>query len=191
MFGVKALTTTLLAVGSLGGFFVAAASAHEFTAGKEGTMKSTQTGNQTFTTEAGSWGCEVASGEGKVKAGAQQSITEKVKYSHCTLFGNPVTLSEAEYDYLANGRVTLQNTLTAQVKSFNCHITIEPAKEIEQMTYTNLTGGKLQLFEGVKGWFVSKGGGGSSGLCGANREFYSSFEGAMDAELPGSTIAWK
>ena len=40
-------------------------------------MKSTQTGNQTFTTEAGSWGCEVASGEGKVKAGAQQSITRK------------------------------------------------------------------------------------------------------------------
>ena len=107
-----------------------------------------------------------------------------MKYSHCTLFGNPVTLSEAEYDYLANGRVTLQNTLTAQVKSFNCHITIEPAKEIEQMTYTNLTGGKLQLFEGVKGWFVSKGGGGSSGLCGANREFTVALKGRWTPNFP-------
>ena len=191
MLRVKTFTLALLAVGSLGGLLVTSASAHEFTAGKEGTLKSAQTTSQVFTTEAGSWACEAASGEGKVKAGAQQSLTEKVQYSKCLLFGNIVTLSEAEYEYLANGTVTLKNTLTAQVKYFNCHITIEPAKEVEKTTYTNLAGGKLGLFEGVSRRFVSRGSGGSSGFCGANREFDSSFEGSMDAELPGSTITWK
>lgn len=176
---VAALAFVALAVGS--------ASAHEFVASKAGTTKDKQLNVQKFKTNAGVFECKKETSEGSVTSGSQKVTIEKIKYTECTAFGFGVNASEAEFEFSAEGTVTIKKLVTLEVPLAECNVTLPTAgnSNLKTVTYKN-NAGKVE----VKSLYKSMTYGATGGVCGepgTNGEY----NGNSEVELVGGTLEWK
>jgi hypothetical protein len=176
---VVALVFGALAAGS--------ASAHEFVASKAGTTKDKQLNTQKFKTSAGLFECKKESSEGSVVAGSQKTTTEKIKYTECTAFGFAVEVSEAEYEFNAEGTVTIKKLVSMVVPLAGCEVTLPTTGNANLKTVSYKTNsGKVE----VKSLYKNMTYGATGGTCGepgANGEY----SGNSEVELVSGTLEWK
>jgi len=161
------------------------ASDHEFIASKTGKTKSKQTNSQVFKTAAGTLECTGVTGTGTMTEGKQTAHKEVFTYTGCKAFGGSATMSNADFEFNANGPVKLEKSVTIVVGAGECEIVIEP-QTVEAASYTNKTGGKVEA-EAAAFKIHSKGYG--NGCGGPNTE--GSYNGSVLGELEGGTIEWK
>ena len=177
----------LVAALALGALAAGSASAHEFVASKAGTTKDKQLTVQKFKTSAGVFECKKESSEGSVVSGSQKTTTEKIKYTECTAFGFGVKVSEAEFEFNAEGTVTIKKLVTMEVPLAECNVTLPTTgnSNLKSVTYKN-NSGKVE----VKSLYKSMTYGATGGSCGepgTNGEY----TGNSEVELVGGTLEWK
>lgn len=163
----------------------AQASAHEFKASAAGTIEGKQSGNQVFKDNAGNFTCTKAALTGSVLKGSQKTIRETVKYSGCSFFGSGLTVTPAEYEFNAEGTVSLLNKVTMEDQVGGCHLTVGPASSIKSVVYKDLAGGLLEsdlTLSGVP--YTSTG-----GFCGTSGSL--ELNGRLEAGLASGTLEWK
>jgi hypothetical protein len=135
----------LASIACLCAAFAASASAFtEFTAkSPNAAIKDVNKGTHTFSIPGASSPveCTVVKSSGtatKTKSATQQTV---VAYSSCTAFGFlPATVSNADYEFNANGTVTQLNTVT--IKATGCEVVVEPTgnSNLKAITYTQVAG---------------------------------------------------
>ncbi len=177
----------LVAVLVYSAFAAGLASAHEFVASKAGTTKDKQLNVQKFKTSAGVFECKKETSEGSVVAGSQKTTIEKLKYTECTAFGFGVNVSEAEFEFNAEGTVTIKKLVTLEVPLAECNVTLPTTgnSNLKTVTYKNNTG-KVE----IKSLYKSMTYGATGGTCGEpgnNGEY----NGNSEVELVGGTLEWK
>ena len=165
----------------------AQASAHEFKASAAGTIEGKQVGSQLFKVAAGNFECTKATLKGSVLNGSQKTILETVKYGGCSFFGSSLTVTPAEYEFNAEGTVSLLNKVTMEDKTGACHFTVGPASAIKSVAYKNLTGGLLESHLTLKGVPYTT----SGGICGPTTGGNLEAGGELEAGLASGTIEWK
>lgn len=182
---------TIFGLGLLSALVIAGASAvsvsasgHEFVASKLGKTKSKSTTGQIFKTSAGTIECKEVTGTGEITALKSEKHKEVLTFINCTGFGGGIKISNADFEYNANGPVKLENKVTIVPEGMSCHVVIEPQTD-ESLNYTNESG-KLKS-ESIILNIHSKGTGGACG--GENTE--GEFIGTIAAELEGGTLEWK
>lgn len=174
---------TVVALSAVG---VAQASAHEFNATVEGTLEGKALNSMVFRkSTSGTWTCTKAAISGKVVKGSQKTVKETVKYSGCTYFGFLMTVSPAEYEFSAEGTVSLLNKFTMEIPILGCHMTLEPATGLKSVSYKNLTGGKLESKLALEGLKYT----GTGGECGTGGTITAT--GNLESTLPSGTLEWK
>jgi hypothetical protein len=126
------------------------------------------------------------SSEGSLKKGAQKTFVVKVKLSGCSYLGfAEVTWTTAEFEFGAEGWVSLLNKPTMTVSGAGCSITLEPFKDLSTVSYKNVAGGKLEASSALKSIaFKSTG-----GICGPSGDL--KYQGGSASELVGGTLEWK
>lgn len=169
---IRALVLSLVAAFAFSAVAVAAASAHEFEATKTGPATDVQTSTQVFKDEpkAVAVECKKLKSTETIESLKTKTQKAKVKYEECTAFGFPASISEAAYNFNAEGSVTIENTITIEVPLAGCKVTVGPTgnSALKTITYENKTGGKLEVKSNVSK-IVSKVTGGG-GLCGKEGE---------------------
>ena len=167
--------------------FSAAASAHEFK-GKGGTLKIVSSGVQKFSVSGGTTECtKIESASGTAVNGTSKTQIVKVKYTGCTVFGTASTVSEAEYEFNAEGSVAVKKDITINVPVVGCSILVLPTSntDLTSVAFSN-TGKNLKESSSVKG-ITYETTGGFCGASGTNGTY--SGEGVIEAS--GGTIEWK
>jgi hypothetical protein len=187
-FKARGVLLALVAVFVMSAIGAGSASAHEFVASKEGTLKNKENFNTVFTLNVGAFECKTETSEGHVTKGAQKAIIEKVQYKNCVIFGKALTVTPAEYEFGAEEWVSLLNKVVFTMSSSKCTITLEPTegKDLNGASYANLAGGKLKVTSNMKN-IAYKTAGANCGTGGQN----GTETKQLEAELPGGTIEWK
>jgi hypothetical protein len=163
---IKMLAVTSVAALALTAMAAAGASAATFTASKTGSLTATNTTSHVFTTGTGTVSCKKAHTTGTIisTAATQQHVT--VKYSECTAYGFPATVSDGTYELYASGAVDIENTITVSVPFLGCKLTVSPQKGLQKAEYTHkaegLPVGKILMHSKVTG-IVSTGEGSCTG----------------------------
>jgi hypothetical protein len=169
--------------------FNAAASANamaapHFKASATGTLSGEGTGNQVFTTPAGTITCTEAAASGRVESLETPGLNVRVEYEGCTAFGFiGAEISPAEYNLHANGVVDVLKEIEINVAS--CHVIIPPQNGLTSVSYVNKAGGKIEEVLNVTGIHEL----GNGGICGGESTT-GTITGNFDLELFGGTIEW-
>lgn len=183
--GIKQAGVMLAAIAVLGSATPAVASAHSFKASKTGELKATQASGQVFVTSAGSIECETLKGTGTVSALTTETQKATVEFGGCFAFGYPTTITPVEFEFNANGTVSILKAVTVKA-SANCKIAIPAQSKLSSVKYINLTGGKLEIEALVNGITST----GSGTACNYGTESKGSYDGLADVELVGGTLEW-
>lgn len=166
----------------LGAICVANASAAEFTATKTGALTGSNTGNQTWTLNAGLVKCAEASVAGNISSKSFTDLHITVTYGKCTAFNLPIAhVSPGTYSMTANGEHHLIETLTITVTKTlftpECTITISPQTN-KSVAFQNY-GSDLIATSSLTG-IVYTSTGGPCGFSGSS----GTFEGALRLAAP-------
>lgn len=182
---IMMLAMVLLGVAAIAGASAISVSAqsHEFIASKTGKTKSKGVGAQIIRFNGQAIECTEASGTGEVTATSSATHKEAITFGGCTGFGGEVTISTADFEFNANGKAKLENSVTITVSGADCEVIAEPQTD-ESLTYST-SGSDLKSVAKIKGIALE----GTGGECGGNKE--ASYAGTMEAELEGGTLSWK
>jgi hypothetical protein len=192
MLRVRTIGLALVAVFAMSAIAASAASAHEFIGSPVGgAIVGKATTNQVFKVNAGETVCTEAAASGTVAAEKAEKQVVKVVYSGCKAFGQPVKITEAEYEFNANGSTAVINktiTITVEGLGFGCTVKVAPTSnnKLETITYKNSGTTKLITEANVKtityttsGGFCSTGG--SNGT----------YTGNVETGVTGGSVQWK
>lgn len=185
MRGTRYVGTAFVVVAMVLGSTSADASAHTFKASQKGELKVKQMQEQLFTTAAGTIECEELTGKGTVNVLETEVQTATIEYKECYAFGIEAIVSPVEYEFNANGTVSILKAVTIKASAF-CTIKIPAQSKLSSVRYINLTGGKLELEPDVLG--ITSTGSGSG--CGYGTESDGSYAGRSEVELVGGTLEW-
>jgi hypothetical protein len=195
---IKLLGLTIVALLALSALAAASASAHEFIASKKGTATDVGTNTQVFKDEPKAVAVECKKTESTEKITSTKTKTQKasVKYTECTAFGFPATISEAKYLFNAEGSVKVENTITVEVPGAGCKVVVGKTgnSKLKTITYENKESGSGHGKVAVKASVSKitsevKGGGGLCGKEGKLKE--GSYTGAALVTLPEGEVSWK
>jgi hypothetical protein len=175
----------LAAIAVLGCATTAAASAHSFIASKTGELKATQTEEQLFATAAGTVECEIMKGTGTVTSLTSETQKATVEFSECYAFGVPTTITPVEFEFNANGTVSILKAVTIKA-SASCKISIPAQSKLSTINYINVTGGKIEIEPIVKGITSN----GTGAACTYSTESKGAYQGDSIAELVGGSLEW-
>jgi hypothetical protein len=116
----------LAAVACVLGAGVASATAAEFESTGGGTKGLSISKNEEFQVWPMTIDCQKAATKGSIAAGKSESFTTEVKYSFCTTFGGSlkVAVSPGDFEYNANGIVTITAPITITPSILKCHYEI-------------------------------------------------------------------
>lgn len=186
MRGTRNVGVVLAVVVALGSATTAAASAHSFKASKTGELKATQLSSQLFVTNGGAIECETLKGTGNVTSLISETQVATVEFGSCNAFSIPTTMSPIEFEFNANGTVSILKEVTIKASSY-CKVTIPAQTDLSTVTYRNLAGGKLELEPSVRGITST----GSGPACNYGTESKGEYEGMAEVELVGGgTLEW-
>jgi hypothetical protein len=195
---IKLVGSAILALLVLCAVATASASAHEFEASKLGTATDKGTTVQVFKDEPKAAAVECKKTESTEKITALKAKTQKasVKYTECTAFGFAAKISEAKYEFNAEGSVKVENTITVEVPLAGCKVVVGPTgnSALKTITYTNKEPGTGHGKVEVKGK-VSKINSevkGGKGLCGKEGKLKEgTYTGNALVTLAGGEVKFK
>ncbi|MHB1858848.1 MAG: hypothetical protein ACYCUM_01855 [Solirubrobacteraceae bacterium] len=186
MRGLRNVGMALAAVAALGSATASAASAHSFKASSTGELTATQVTSQWFHTAAGAIECNTLKGSGKVTALSSETQVATVEVGECTAFSMPMTFTPIEFEFNANGTVSILNTVTGEVPYY-CKVTIPPQSDLGSVTYKDAAGGKLEIEASVDGITST----GKGPACNYGTESKGEYGGTTLAELlGGGSLEW-
>jgi hypothetical protein len=182
----------ILAVLAFGVVGVASASAHEFVAKPvKGKVEGVQKTNQVFTLNAGKITCTKLTSTGEVMAEISKVTKENFKYSGCLAFGFEAKVSEVKFEFNAEGTVKLENTVTIEVPSAGCHVTLAPAgnEKLSTIKYANKGATELEVTAAAEGIHYEA----SGGSCGAKgaKETNGEYNGKSAVKVKEGSIQFK
>jgi hypothetical protein len=182
----------ILAVLALGVVAVASASAHEFISKPvKGKIEGVQKGNHVFNLNAGKITCTKLTATGEVMAEISKVTKENIKYSGCLAFGFDAKVSEVKFEFNAEGTVRLENTVTIEVPSAGCHVTLAPAgnEKLSTITYANKGTKELEVTAAAKNIHYEA----SGGPCGAEeaKETDGEYSGKSVVKVKEGSIQFK
>lgn len=195
---MKLLGLALVALFAFSGLAAASAMAHEFEASKTGTATDEGTTVQVFKDEPKATAVECKKTTSTETITKTKTKTQKavVHYTECTAFGFPATISEAKYDFNAEGSVKVENTITVEVPAAGCKVVVSPTgnSKLKTITYENKEAGsghgKVEVKSNVsKIESEVKGGGGLCGKEGKLKE--GTYTGNALVSLAGGEVKWK
>jgi hypothetical protein len=162
------------------------ASAQNFLASEASALKAEKVKPQIFITNAGTVECTALKVNGGTsKAGSSTEQLALIKYEKCTAFGFvSVTITEADYNFLANGSTDILNKIT--ITTTGCVVEV-PAQKVGTVAYKNV-GKNIELVPNVSsisysatGSLCAKTGSGTNGT----------YTGTSEVSLTGGgTISW-
>ncbi|MHB1809408.1 MAG: hypothetical protein ACYCU0_08930 [Solirubrobacteraceae bacterium] len=185
MRGLRNVGVALAVIAALGSATAAAASAHSFKASKTGELKAKQTEWQIFQTSGGTIECETLNGTGTVSSLTSETQKATVEFGYCAAFSIPATISPVEFEFNANGTVSILKKVTITASGY-CKITIPAQSGLSSVKYIDLSGGKIELEPTVKGITST----GSGVACEYGTEHQGDYGGNSIAELVGGTLEW-
>lgn len=161
------------------------ASAQSFLSSTVAKLLSEKVATQVFTTEAGVTECSeavVTAGESSGTETTEQQAT--IEYKKCTAFGFiSVTISPAEYDFLAGGKVIIEKEIT--ITTTGCKVSV-PAQEVGTVTYST-SGNNIKLEPNVSGIKYT----GSGSLCKKTGTFSNgTYTGNSEVMIAGGTLSF-
>ncbi|HKO37476.1 MAG TPA: hypothetical protein VJU14_03820 [Solirubrobacterales bacterium] len=182
---LKQLGVLAVVVFALSATGTANASVDTFTASATGNVFGKALETQTFTVNGGQITCATAETFGPIEktASTEQHLT--VAYRGCTAFSLAnVDISPATYLITASGQVHLLNTVTINVTSASCSISMGP-QTVGSFSFSN-NAGKLKLTPNVTGITYTS----TGGTCGASGS-NGTFTGKSELErMGGGTLAF-
>jgi hypothetical protein len=130
--------------------------AHEFTTSQmKGIIQDKNTTPHVFAVTAGSEvKCSQEKSIGIVQTEKSATSKETVLYSGCEAFSLPAQISQAKYEFKAEGTVAVENEVTIKIPSTGCEIKVPTAgnSNLGTITYNNLTqNGAIELVVNVTG----------------------------------------
>jgi hypothetical protein len=163
----------------------ASASATAFLSSAKEKLLSTNVAEQVFVTEAGTTECSkatITAGESSGAEATEQSAT--IKYENCKAFGFvEVTISPAEYVFLASGEVHIQKLIS--IKTTGCEVSV-PAQLVSKVDYVT-KGSNLLLEPLVTGILYT----GSGALCTKSGTFKTgTYKGHSEAMIAAGTLSF-
>jgi hypothetical protein len=181
----------IFAVLTLGVVGVASASAHEFIAKPvKGKVEGVQKGNQVFTLNAGKITCTKLTATGEVMAEISKVTKETFNYSGCLAFGFEAIVSEVKFEFNAEGTVKLENTVTIEVPSAGCHVTLASAgnEKLSSISYANKGTTELEVSATAKSIHYEA----SGGTCGAkSKETNGEYNGKSAVKVKEGSLQFK
>jgi hypothetical protein len=145
----------------------APALAHEFVASQsKGIIQDKSTSKQVFETGLATVECEAETSTGVVQAKHATSNIEAVSYSVCKFLNAEAEVSQAKYQFKADGSVALENEVKVKVPKLECEVKIPSVgnQSLGSVTYTNnQQNGTITLTATVTGITATLGG--TGGLC--------------------------
>jgi hypothetical protein len=188
---IRVIGLCLVAMFTVGAVSEASASAHEFIAKPVGAaITATASTNQVFTINAGETVCtalKVTKGTVPAEKSEKQIVT--IKYEGCLALGQKTTISEAEYEFNANGfaKVLKPITITVEELGFNCKVEVPVAKneKLEVIKFANATASTISLEAKVTKITYTT----SGGFCGAGGE-NGTYNGNALVGVTGGTVQW-
>ncbi len=175
--------------------FAAAAApalAHEFVAkpGK-GTIQDKNIGNHVFETGGAKVECEEETSKGTVQQEKAPTNKETVLYSKCKAFEAAATVSQAKYEFKAEGTVAIENEILVTASGPKCEVKVPTAgnQNLGQVKYNKAQGGRIELKANVTG--ITSTVGGSGTLCPKGTNSTGKYVGISLVELiQGGTLEW-
>jgi hypothetical protein len=143
----------------------APALAHEFVASQtKGVIQDKSTSKQVFEINLTTFECAAETSKGFVQAKQATAIKDAVEYTGCTFLGATAEVSQAKYEFKAEGTMALENEVKVKIPSLECEIKIPSAgnQELSSVSYTNnQQHGTIELKATVAGITATLGGTGS------------------------------
>jgi hypothetical protein len=175
----------LAAVLVFGIAMTASASASSFLSSAKEKLLSTNVADQVFVTEAGTTECTkapITAGESTGAEAAEQAAT--IKYEGCTAFKiAEVTISPAEYLFLANGEVHIQKLIS--IKVIGCEVSV-PAQGVNKVDYAT-KGNNILLEPLVTGILYTA----SGSLCAKTGEFKNgTYKGHAEVMIANGSLSF-
>lgn len=177
----------LLAAAAIAGAGAGSVSAtgHEFDASAATKVTIKSSGNQVFSTGAGTIECTSASGTGEVAAGKTEKEKEVITYSGCSGFNANITISAVHFEFNANGPAKIEKNVTVTPEDAGCTVTI-PAQTVESVSYSNASG-KVDADAAISKIHSY----GSGGGCGTEEETNDTYSGDTVATPESGTLKWE
>jgi len=183
---------TLIGVASLAAAAIAGADAgsvsatgHEFDASKTTKVTIKSSGNQVFSTGAGTIECTSASGTGEVTAGKVEKEREVITYGGCIGFDANITISAVHFEFNANGPTKIEKNVTVTPEDAGCNVTI-PAQTVSTVDYSNASG-KVEASAAISKIHSY----GNGGNCGTEEETNGTYSGDTVATPESGTLKWE
>lgn len=175
----------LAAVLLLGIVSTGVASASNFLATEASKLKATKVKEQIFITNAGTVNCSaITILSGTSTTGSSTEQLALVDYSSCTAFGFvTVTISPADYDFLANGAVNILHLIS--IKTTGCEVSVPP-QEVSSVVYKNV-GKNIELVPNVSAIKYTTHGSTCENKSGSNGTYTGTSEVTLEG---GGTISW-
>jgi hypothetical protein len=175
MLRIRTVGLCLLAAVAFSALAASSASASSFLAHPTGKVTDVNTNTHKFKTNGGTVECTKETSEGTVTALKALTNIEKVKYTGCTAFGLGATITEAEYEFSADLKVTVLNDITITVTGCKVFVLGAANKDLNSVHYSN-SGNDLKINAKVTGITYET----TGGICGA---------GGTNGEYNGESIA--
>ena len=183
----------VLAACALSVAVVAPASASVFLASAIGALiLNNQTNTHKFKTDGGVVECTKVTSDGITVAFSSSSLVETVIYAGCKAFGFAVTVSSAQYQFLANNSVNLLNTVVITSSIGACSVKASSAGNQGLGTVLYLPDPNNSKALNIKAEISGISYLSSGGICGSTGELHNgTYTGEVLAFLEnGGTLAW-
>lgn len=158
----------------------APAMAHEFVASQtKGAVQDKNIGNHVFETGGATVECTEETSVGAVQAKHATVSKEAVLYGNCKFLGAAATVSQAKYEFKAEGTVAIENEITVKVPAVECEVKVGPTENqaLKTITYNNnQQNGTIELKANVEGITAVNSGAGL--LCPKGTNHTSKYKGA-------------
>jgi hypothetical protein len=142
---------------------------------------------QKFVTHAGTVECTTLTTSGEATVKHALVLRATVTYTGCKAFGLAATVSPAEYEFSADGTVTVLKAIT--IKATECLVTVQGGQTVGPVKYLNNkpNPGEIEIEPSVTNIMSS----GTGAACAYALESIGTYTGnSLVAALGGATIEW-
>jgi hypothetical protein len=169
--------------------FAASASGHAFIASKAGTVEGKQLNTQKLLAGSLSISCSTATVKGSIASSEEEARFGKdvVQYGGCEAGATKVTISEADYEFDAEGALRIVEPIVISDAPAKCTVKVSATPRAGSTTVKYANGTKLEVAVTVSGLSDEP----SGGACGsAKPQTNGQIEGTLGLSLASGTLKW-
>jgi hypothetical protein len=181
---IRLIGLAFAAVCAISAIIAASAGAAVFLANKTGLLLGKALATQKFLTHAGLVECTALTAHGTVTSLKTKKQKAIISYTGCKAFGLAAKVSPAEYEFDAEGKVTILKTIT--VTATGCTVTVPGGQTVGPVKYLNKVLGEIEIEPNVGG--ITSVGVGPA--CEYAEESVGTYTGNSLVQLDGGHLIW-